>query len=60
MGRAEGANPVLLEGVDRLRYPSPQDFKAFFRRMPRWAIAVILVLLFARFLIVGLWHLFCR
>ncbi|MGD9331077.1 MAG: hypothetical protein PVJ53_07180 [Desulfobacterales bacterium] len=38
------------------KYPSRQDFKSYFRRLPRWVIALILALLFGRFVIIALWH----
>jgi hypothetical protein len=39
-----------------VKYPSRQDFKSYFKRMPRWVIPLILVLLFGRFVLVALWH----
>ena len=39
-----------------MKYPSRQEFKAYFSRMPRWVILVILVLLFGRFVLIAIWH----
>ena len=38
-----------------MKYPSPVEFAAFFKRLPRWAIVLVIVLLYVRFVIVGLW-----
>lgn len=39
-----------------MKLPSSQDFQRFFKRLPRWAIVLILILLFGRFVIVALFH----
>ena len=39
-----------------MKYPSRQAFKSYFKRMPRWVILLILVLLFGRFVLIALWH----
>jgi len=41
-----------------LKYPSTHDFKAFFSRLPRWVIPLILILLFGRFILMLFFHLF--
>jgi len=41
-----------------MKYPSNQDFKAFFKRMPKWVIWLILLILFGRFIILGIWKIF--
>ena len=39
-----------------MKYPSREEFKSYFKRMPRWVILLILVLLFGRFVLIALWH----
>ena len=39
-----------------MKYPSRQEFQSYFKRIPRWAILLILVLLFGRFVLIALWH----
>jgi hypothetical protein len=39
-----------------VKYPSRQEFKSYFKRMPRWVILLILLLLFGRFVLIALWH----
>lgn len=39
-----------------MKYPSRQEFKRYFKRIPRWVILLILVLLFGRFVLIALWH----
>jgi hypothetical protein len=39
-----------------MKYPSREEFKSYFNRMPRWVILLILVLLFGRFVLIALWH----
>jgi hypothetical protein len=40
-----------------LKTPSPQDFKAFFDRLPPWVVPLILILLFGRLVLWLLFHL---
>jgi hypothetical protein len=42
-------------------FPPPadrSDWKAFFRKIPKWVFVLLLVLLFGRFILIGLAHLF--
>ena len=39
-----------------MKYPSLEDFRRFFKRLPWWVIPLILVLLFGRFVIIALFH----
>ena len=39
-----------------MKYPSRQEFQSYFKRMPRWVVLLILMLLFGRFVIIALWH----
>ncbi len=39
-----------------MKYPSRQEFERYFKRIPRWVILLILVLLFGRFVLIALWH----
>ena len=34
-----------------MKYPRRRDFKRFFKRLPIWALPLILLLLFGRFLL---------
>ncbi len=40
-----------------MRSPSRTTFQAFFKEMPAWALPLILVLLFGRFVYLALWKL---
>lgn len=40
-----------------MKYPSNEDFKVFFKRLPKWVIGLILLLLFGRFIILVLWKI---
>jgi hypothetical protein len=46
----------MLEGRQKVKYPSTHEWKKFFKRMPRWIIALIIVLLFGRFVLIAVWH----
>ncbi|MEJ2154120.1 MAG: hypothetical protein P8X96_02195 [Desulfobacteraceae bacterium] len=37
-----------------MKYPSSQEFKTFLKRMPRWIIWLILLMLFGRFIVLGI------
>jgi hypothetical protein len=39
-----------------MKYPSPRDFKAYFKRLPWWVVPLILLLLFGRFILIFLFH----
>jgi hypothetical protein len=39
-----------------MKYPSNEDFKVFFKRLPKWVIGLILLLLFGRFIILVLYN----
>jgi hypothetical protein len=41
-----------------MTYPSNREFKALFKLLPKWAIWLLLVMLFGRFVIVAVWKLF--
>jgi hypothetical protein len=41
-----------------VKFPSTKDFQRFFKRLPWWVIPLIVVLLFGRFVIVALFHVF--
>lgn len=40
-----------------MKYPSNEDFKVFFKRLPKWVIGLILLLLFGRFIILVVWKI---
>jgi hypothetical protein len=39
-----------------MKYPSRNTFKRFFKRLPWWAVPLILLLLFGRFILILFWH----
>jgi hypothetical protein len=49
---------VPLFGALLMKYPSNQEFKSFFKGLPKWVLWLILLLIFGRFIIVGLWKIF--
>ncbi len=40
-----------------MKYPSEREFKAYFKRLPKWITWLILLMLFGRFIVVGIWKL---
>lgn len=40
-----------------MKYPHPEKFRDFFRRLPRWVILLVLVMLFGRFVLTLLFHI---
>lgn len=40
-----------------MKTPPRHPFTAFFRRLPRWVVPLIIALLFGRFILIFLFHL---
>lgn len=51
--KSRGANRKERILNKTMKYPSNQEFKAFLKRLPKWILWLILVMLFGRFIILG-------
>lgn len=47
------------EGIP-MKYPDPEEFREFFRRLPRWVIPLIIVMLSIRFVLTLLFHILSK
>ncbi len=39
-----------------MAYPTKDQFKAYFAKLPIWVVPLIIVLLFGRFVLILIWH----
>ena len=40
-----------------MKHPPPQEWREFFRRLPKWIIFLVLAMLFGRFVLLAIFHL---
>ena len=43
-----------------MKHPPPQEWREFFRRLPKWIIVLVLAMLFGRFVLLAIFHLLRR
>lgn len=52
-----GINVTVAEKRLRVKYPSADKFATYFRKIPRWVVLLIVLLLFGRFVLILIFHL---
>lgn len=55
--RLRRGHNIQTGGDTDMKYPDPEEFREFFRRLPRWVIPLIIVMLFGRFVLTLLFRI---